>query len=62
MKKKKKKNIIRYHSVWDQYLVQFPTFPDIIPGPTYLLRTEQVSDIYAWQIAISHDPGLKEMG
>lgn len=31
-------------------------------GPTDLHRTKQVSDSYAWQIAISHDLGLKEMG
>lgn len=31
-------------------------------GPTDSHRTEQVSEIYAWQIAISHDLGLKEMG
>lgn len=31
-------------------------------GPTDSHRTEQVSGIYAWQIAISHDLGLKEMG
>lgn len=59
---------IWYHSVKDQFPVQFPPFPVSIPnckktaGPTDLHRTEQVSDSYAWQIAISHELGLKEMG